>query len=71
MSTDDSRLQVLLACLKGDKRAGKVHHRLSEQIKAGGVKILDAPALICAHAAGTRGPDFQSAVAAAAACRAP
>jgi len=41
MSSEDPQLEVLLACFEGDKRAGKVHHPLTKQLKADGAKILD------------------------------
>ena len=45
MSSEAPQLEVLLACFEGHKRAAKVHHRLSEQIKADGAEILDEAVL--------------------------
>ena len=44
-SEDDPPLEVLLACFEGRKRAAKVHHPLSKQIKAEGAEILDEAVL--------------------------
>lgn len=41
MSSESPQLEVLLACFEGHKRAAKVRHPLSEQIKAAGAEILD------------------------------
>lgn len=40
MSSEAPQLEVLLACFEGHKRAAKVHHPFSEQIKAAGAEIL-------------------------------
>ena len=45
MSGEDPQLEVLLACFEGHKRAAKVHHPLSTQIKADGTEILDEAVL--------------------------
>jgi uncharacterized membrane protein len=45
MSGEDPQLEVLLACFEGHKRAAKVHHPLSTQIKADGAEILDEAVL--------------------------
>jgi uncharacterized membrane protein len=44
-SADDPQLEVLLACFQGRKRAAKVHHPLSKQIKAEVAEILDEAVL--------------------------
>jgi len=41
MSAGQPRLEVLLACFQGRKRAARVRRPLSEQIKAAGAEILD------------------------------
>lgn len=41
MSSGAPQLEMLLACFEGHKRAAKIRHQLSEQVKAAGAEILD------------------------------
>ena len=43
MSSEAPQLEVLLACFDGHKRAAKVRHPLSEQIKAGVPRSVTRP----------------------------